>query len=112
MQQQQDQPHISAESAEKREKTKALIIAVLGALYAISPLDIIPDIPIVGWIDDFFVLSAAILNLLEHFTGRTHYTMRSFLKYLKWAAIILGIIAILLLLLIGTLIINWLSGYF
>lgn len=96
---------------EKKEKTKALIITVLGAIYAISPLDIIPDIPVIGWIDDFFVLSAAILNLLEHTTGRTHYTLRKGLKAAKWIMIILGIIVILLLVLIGALIINWLSDY-
>jgi uncharacterized membrane protein YkvA (DUF1232 family) len=94
---------------DKKEKTRALIITLLGAIYAISPLDIIPDIPIIGWVDDFFVLSAAILNLLEHFTGRTHYTFRSILRALKWTIVILGAIIILLLLLLGAVIINWLT---
>ena len=97
---------------EKWEKTKALLLTLIGAIYAISPLDIIPDIPVIGWIDDFFVLSAAILNLLEHFTGRTHYTLRKGLKYAKWIVVILGIIVVLLLFIIGAIIVNWLSGYF
>ncbi len=88
---------------DKAAKTRALIITLLGAVYAVSPLDVIPDIPIIGWIDDFFVLSAAILNLLEHTTGKTNYTLRSVLKVFKWAVMLLGIIIILLLVLIGTL---------
>ncbi len=94
---------------EKRERRKALIISVLSAVYAISPIDIIPDIPVIGWIDDFFVVTAALLNLLEHFTGQTHYTLRSILRALKWTIVILGIIIILLLLLLGAVIINWLT---
>jgi hypothetical protein len=101
-----------AEQQEKKEKTKALLLTLLGAIYAISPLDIIPDIPIIGWIDDFFVLSAAILNLLEHMTGREHYTLRKGFKYAKWLLIIIGIIVIIILVLLGALIVNWLSGYF
>ncbi|OYQ38100.1 hypothetical protein CHU92_06625 [Flavobacterium cyanobacteriorum] len=94
---------------EKKEKTRALIISVLSALYAISPVDIIPDVPIVGWIDDFFVVTAALLNLLEHFTGTTQLTLRSVLKALKWAVVILGIIVILLLFILGAMIVRWLT---
>lgn len=98
----------TAITEDKQAKTRALILTLLSAIYAVSPLDIIPDIPIIGWIDDFFVLSAAILNLLEHMTGRTNYTLRSILKALKWTVIILGIVVVLLLVLIGTLIVRWL----
>lgn len=106
LQPQEQQPQAAED---KKEKNKALILALLSAIYAISPLDIIPDIPVIGWIDDFFVLSAAVLNLLEHFTGRTNYTLRTVLKVLKWIVIILGIIVVLLLLLLGAIIIKWLS---
>ena len=112
MQQPQLNPHTEPTKQEKWEKNKAVILTLLGAIYAISPLDIIPDIPVIGWIDDFFVLSAAILNLLEHTTGRTHYTLRKTLKVAKWIAVIIGIIVIALLFIIGAIIVNWLSGYF
>ena len=94
----------------KPQTTGAWILAILGAVYTISPIDIIPDIPVIGWVDDFFVLSATILNLLEKTTGRTHHSLRAILKTLKWTAIILGILVILLFLLLGTLLYNWLAG--
>lgn len=112
MQQPKTDPSSELTPQEKWEKTKALILTLIGAIYAISPLDVIPDIPVIGWIDDFFVLSAAILNLLEHTTGRTHYTLRRTLKVTKWIVIIIGIVVVLLLFIIGALIVNWLSGYF
>lgn len=105
-------PQTTASQEEKREKTKAVILTVLGALYAISPLDIIPDIPVIGWIDDFFVLSAAIVNLIEHFTGREHYILRQSLKYIKWVLVIIGIIVILILLLLGYIIFDWIYDYY
>lgn len=106
------QQNSPVEQEDKKEKTKALLLTLLGAIYAISPLDIIPDVPVIGWIDDFFVLSAAILNLLEHLTGREHYTLRKGLKYAKWILIIIGVLVVLLLVLIGALVVNWLSDYF
>lgn len=34
-----------------------MVVAILSALYIISPIDIIPDfIPLLGWCDDFVVL--------------------------------------------------------
>lgn len=40
------------------------IIVSLGIIYGIWPLDIIPDVPVIGWIDDFGVIGAAILIAL------------------------------------------------
>ncbi|MFC3106999.1 YkvA family protein [Undibacterium arcticum] len=40
--------------------------AVLLALYAISPIDLVPDtIPLLGWIDDVVILSFGIPALLK-----------------------------------------------
>lgn len=92
------------EKIQRTDTTWASIFAILSVVYAISPFDIIPDIPVIGWIDDFFVLTAAGLNLLEKTTGQTQHSLRSALKALKWTVVILGIIAVLLLALLGTLI--------
>ena len=39
------------------------VIMVLCLLYGVSPVDIIPDIPIVGQIDDLIILASGSLNL-------------------------------------------------
>jgi len=42
------------------------IIGLLAILYIASPIDFIPDfIPIVGWIDDLFVLVAGLLPMVR-----------------------------------------------
>jgi uncharacterized membrane protein YkvA (DUF1232 family) len=96
---------------EKKGDRNAWILAVLSIVYTLSPIDIIPDIPVIGWIDDFFVLTTASLNLIEHTTGRSHYTLRRLLKRLKWIVAILGIIVVLLLLILGVLIVKWIGEY-
>lgn len=93
-------------SSEKNQTVWASILAIASVFYTISPLDIIPDIPVIGWIDDFFVLSAAMLNLLEKTTGQTHHSLRQILKALKWIVVAVGIVVILLLAVLGTLIYN------
>jgi len=45
-------------------KAAAVILMVLAILYAVFPLDPIPDfIPVLGWIDDIAILMAARKNL-------------------------------------------------
>jgi uncharacterized membrane protein YkvA (DUF1232 family) len=66
----------------------------LALAYIISPIDIIPDIPIIGWIDDFFVAAGAGLNLLEKTVGQTNQSLKTGLRILKWGVIILGVIAV------------------
>lgn len=90
----------------KTDSTWASILAIISVFYAISPFDIIPDIPVIGWVDDFFVVSAAMLNLLEKTTGQTHHTLRFGIRAIKWTVVVLGIIAVALLALLGTVLYN------
>ena len=39
-------------------------------LYTLSPIDLIPDFPIIGWIDDVAILALAIPFLLRQVPGR------------------------------------------
>ncbi len=39
-------------------------IVSLGIIYGIWPIDVIPDVPIVGWIDDIGVIGITILIAL------------------------------------------------
>lgn len=42
-------------------------VALLGAIYLISPVDLIPDVaPIIGWIDDAIVLLGTLQTLFGH----------------------------------------------
>ena len=42
------------------------ILAILAMLYIVSPIDIIPDwFPIIGWLDDIGILSAALCMILR-----------------------------------------------
>lgn len=93
---------------EEKEKstTGAWILAILSVVYLISPIDIIPDIPIVGWVDDFFISVTGILNLIQAEVSKTSQSIAQGIKMLKWLIIGIGIIAILLVLLLGSLIVS------
>ena len=86
------------------------VLAGLGLVYAISPIDIIPDVPVIGWVDDFFVIAVTVLNLLEKEIGKVNQSLTTILKVLKWITLGLGIIAVLLVLLLGTLIYKIVAG--
>jgi uncharacterized membrane protein YkvA (DUF1232 family) len=92
--------------SEQKSPIGAYILMGLSVLYGISPVDIIPDIPVVGWVDDFFVLGTAGFNLIEKQFGETNAAIKGIAKTLKWGMIILGVIAIALVLLLGAFIVS------
>ena len=54
---------------------KGVLLAAL--VYVISPIDLIPDIPLIGWLDDMGVIGATwmyLLNELEKYVRRTPVT--------------------------------------
>ena len=95
---------------ENKNTAVSWVLAGLGLVYAVSPIDIIPDVPVIGWVDDFFVIAVTVLNLLEKETGKVNETFGAILKVLKWITLGLGIIAVLLVLLLGTLIYKIVAG--
>lgn len=86
--------------------TRAWVIMALCLLYGISPVDIIPDIPIVGQIDDLIILVSGGLNLLQHYMERNDSSLTSIVKVIKRIVIALGAIIILLLALFAVTIVN------
>ena len=78
-------------------------------LYGISPVDIIPDIPIVGQIDDLIILVSGGLNLLQRYMERNDSSLTSIVKVIKRIVIALGAIIILLLALFAVTIVNLLK---
>lgn len=78
---------------------------ILGILYAISPVDILPDVvPVAGWVDDLVITGSGVLNFVQAKVGEANEMLASIVGIFKWILIVLGVIAILLIALIGGLI--------
>jgi len=78
-----------------------VILFILAILYLLSPIDIIPDVPVIGQIDDLLVTAAATLNLLQKWLHNSSSILSSMLGLMKWAVIFAGIIAALLFGIVG-----------
>ena len=78
------------------------IWTILSIVYIFSPLDILPDVPVVGWLDDFFIVATAVLNLIQGYTEDNNQSLSRL--------IVLGVICIVLVLLLGALIVKLLSS--
>lgn len=74
----------------------ALVLFALALLYDVMPVDLIPDIPMVGWVDDFFITVTAGLNLLEKGVAGMSGSLAGIVKLVKWGVVLLGIIAVAL----------------
>ncbi len=80
----------------KRSAVLPGIIFILSVLYLIFPDNIIQDKAIVGWVDDFFIITAAFLYLLKKILSDNMDKLKNFVKKLKAGLIILGIITVTL----------------
>jgi len=58
------------------------------------PDDIIPNTTIVGWIDDFIIITVAVLYLLEKILSDHVDKLKNFVKKLKAVLIIAGTLAV------------------
>lgn len=94
---------------EKKQIT-SLVLAGLAVLYDISPVDVIPDIPIVGWVDDFFITATAGLNLIQQYTSESMLWLSTIAKTLKWLTIILGVIVVLLVAIFASMIVSFFTN--
>ena len=86
--------------------TGAWVLMALCLLYGISPVDIIPDIPVVGQIDDLIILASGGLNLVQRYMERAESSLATIVKVVKWIVIALGAIVILLLALFAVAIVS------
>ena len=91
----------------KTNKIVPTIIAILGVVYGISPIDIIPDvIPVAGWIDDIVITGGSLLHLGQAFAKDTSKSLATIIGIVKWVLWILGGILIALIGLLGVAIYN------
>lgn len=92
---------------ENKKQITSLVLAGLAVLYDISPVDIIPDIPVVGWVDDFFITATAGLNMIQQYTSESMQWLSTIAKTLKWLTIILGVIVVLLVAIFASMIVSF-----
>lgn len=86
----------------KKNKIMPWVWLALALAYTLSPIDLIPDtFPVLGWLDDLSILSAAILNLFQQYHKDTHKQLAQILKYLKWIFLLFAILLIVTLGILG-----------
>lgn len=96
-----------AEITKESNKITPIIIAILGVLYGVSPVDAIPDvIPMAGWIDDLVIVGGSLLNLAQAFVKDTNKSLATIIGMFKWALWLLGGILIAVLAILGISIYN------
>lgn len=74
----------------------------LGAcvLYAISPIDLVPDtIPVAGWIDDLLIVLPGVVNAIQQNVSQSNEHLAKIIKLLKWGLIVGSVITITILVL-------------
>ena len=82
----------------------AWIFGVIAAIYALSPVDILPDvIPVAGWVDDLLITVTGGLNLIQSYLKESNEHLAKIVKGIKWVIIVLGIliVAIIALVVVG-----------
>ena len=80
---------------QSKNKWLALIFLILALIYDFSPIDIIPDVPIIGWIDDFAITSLAITNYFSESFNIQNEFIKMLLGKVKIIMFILTVILIL-----------------
>ena len=72
----------------------AWFLLVLAIVYGVSPIDLVPDVPIIGWVDDLFVGAIATLNLAQQTLLKTQGFMYTMVNGIKWILILLALILV------------------
>ena len=84
-----------------RKQITSLLLLGASIIYDVIPADLIPDIPLVGWLDDMLVTSSAALNCLQQFGVNANGKVDRLLKWLKWICILLAILVIIVVILLA-----------
>jgi len=85
-------------------KLLSYVFLGIAIIYAVSPIDIVPDVPVVGWFDDLIVLASTGLNVIQKHLETSNATLDAILRTINRGCMILGIIAIVVLGMFGLLI--------
>ena len=88
------------------KKVWAWILFIAAIIYGASPIDLIPDMPILGWIDDFTIVAAAFTNLIQQQFFQTNKYLNKLFKIAKWILISFAVLIVLIAILIITIIVK------
>ena len=84
-----------------------MIIGILGVIYGVSPVDVVPDvIPVAGWIDDLVVTGGSLLHVAQAFAKDTSRSLAQIIGVLKWAVWLLGGLLVSVIALLGVTVYN------
>ncbi len=85
----------------KNKKLLAWFWLIISGIYLISPFDAIPDIiPVGGWLDDFFIVSAVLVNFIQQHFFQYDRTLNKILELFKKILILLLVLISLVFILI------------
>lgn len=88
------------DSISTADKIKAWLPFAFAIVYAILPVDIIPDVPVVGWFDDALFTIVGGLNGIQNSVLLGNDNLQKIVKYIKWGLLILGLLVIAVIVLI------------
>ncbi len=88
----------------KNQVPLSVILFVLAIIYALSSKDIVPNIPIIGWVDDLTFLAFTTLNIIEkrirsRDQSRITLSRVILIQVIKWSVMIAGLVAMSVILL-------------
>ena len=92
-----------------RKQITSIILLICAIIYDIIPNDIVPDVPIIGWFDDFFVTSSALFNCIQQFVEDGNDVLVKVIKWLKWTCLLLTVLIILIFILVTATVIKLLQ---
>ena len=90
----------------RSKKFWSWIILVVAIIYGVSPIDLVPDAPVVGWIDDFLIGTAALTNFIQQQFFQTNNSLNKLFKIAKWILIAIAVLILLVAILIITFIVK------
>ena len=84
----------------KNEKALAWIFFIVAIVYGAYPVDLIPDVRVVGWIDDIAIGAVAFTNLVQYQFFQTNNELTQFFKITKKILLLIAILIALVSILI------------
>lgn len=83
---------------------------LIGSLiYFVSPIDLVPDVPIIGHIDDVLLTLISTLNLTQAYVTQSSKSLAQILRILKIGLIVFTVFSIGMLMMMGAALIVWLT---